>query len=147
MDEINRKILNTLQKSFPVSDEPFKEVAKKIGVCQELVIERVRSMREDGTLTRFGPMFDAKELGGSFSLCAMSVPENEYYKIAELVNAHPEIAHNYKRDHELNMWFVLATETPDGILDCIQRIEKQTGCRVLNLPKLQEFFVGLYLEV
>ena len=106
MDDLNRLIINTLQRGFPVCDEPFRDVAKKAGVSQELVIERVRKLREDGTLSRFGPMFDAKELGGSFSLCAMSVPEEDFYRTAELVNAHPEIAHNYKRDHELNMWFV-----------------------------------------
>ena len=68
----------------------------------------------DKTLTRFGPMFQVERMGGAFVLAALAVPEADYERVAELVNALPEVAHNYRREHALNMWFVLATETPGG---------------------------------
>ncbi|HEV2431596.1 MAG TPA: Lrp/AsnC family transcriptional regulator, partial [Burkholderiales bacterium] len=96
-------------------------------------------------LTRFGPLYDAERLGGAFSLCAMSVPPADFERVAALVNAHAEVAHNYERAHRLNMWFVLATEDAAQIPGIISRIEKETGRPVLNLPREEEYFVELRL--
>jgi DNA-binding Lrp family transcriptional regulator len=92
-------------------------------------------------------MFHAERLGGGLTLAAMAIAETEFERIAEIVNSFPEVAHNYKREHELNMWFVLATETPERIDEVIQEIENQTGHVVYNMPKQEEFFVGLRFEV
>ncbi len=78
-------------------------------------------------------------------LAALAVPEARYAEVTEAVNALPEVAHNYRREHRLNMWFVLATETPDGIADAIRRIEAATGLDVFAFPKLREFFVDMRL--
>ena len=76
----------------------------------------------------------------------MKIPPAEFDRVAEIVNGFPEVAHNYARDHVLNMWFVLATETPERIGEAIAAIEKATGFPVYNMPKLEEFFVGLRFE-
>jgi len=75
------------------------------------------------------------------------VPEDQFNRIAKIVNAMPEIAHNYKRTHELNMWFVIATEKPEQLDDTIKRIELETGLSVFNMPKKEEFYVGFYLDL
>ena len=81
-------------------------------------------------------------MGGAFCLCAMAIPPGEFDAVDRaLVNAHPEVAHNYERTHRLNMWFVLATETKEGIEEVARRIEAETGYRVRLFPKLQEFFI------
>ena len=96
-------------------------------------------------LTRFGPMYDAERLGGAVTLCAMQVPEERFEEVAAIVNAFPEVAHNYERAHALNMWFVLATEPPEQI-DATRRADRgRTGLAVLNLPKLEEYFLELKL--
>lgn len=145
--ELDKKIINRLQLGFPICEEPFLKVARELRVKEAWLIERVKALLDDGVLTRFGPMYDAKSLGGNFSLCAMTVDEDKFEQVAEQVNAYPEVAHNYQRDHRLNMWFVLATEEPDGIEKSVKAIEQTTGYRVLNLPKLQEFYVGLFFKV
>jgi len=142
----DRRIVNALQGGFPLVDRPFAEVAARLGLDEDALIAAVTRLREDGVLTRFGPMFDAVALGGAFTLCAMKVPEDRYERVAELVNALPEVAHNYRREHEHNMWFVLATERPGEIAAAIARIEAATGLAVLNLPKLEEYFLELKLE-
>ncbi len=103
-------------------------------------------MLEAGVLTRFGPLYNVEQAGGAFTLAAISVPEADFERAAAIVNAMTEVAHNYQRDHELNMWFVLATETPDGIGRAVGRIERETGYRVVDLPKQREYFVGLKLQ-
>ena len=147
MDELDRLIINNLQGGFPVSERPFQEAAEKLDTTESELITRVRCMLDDGLLTRFGPMYHAEQMGGALSLCAMKVPAESFDEVAEQVNAFPEVAHNYQRDHEMNMWFVLATETPEQLYECLQRIEKTTGIPVFNLPKQEEFYVGLHFTV
>jgi siroheme decarboxylase len=147
MDALDRRIVNALQGGFPVSERPFLEAATALGIGEDDLIARVDALLADGTLTRFGPLFDAAKLGGAFTLAAMRVPEADFERVAERINAFPEVAHNYARDHDLNLWFVLGTQTPEGIPEAIAAIEAATGLPVLAFPKEREYFVELKLAV
>lgn len=141
LDDTDRRILNHLQEGFPIAPEPFALVAAELGLDEADLIARLERMREARVITRFGPFFDAAAMGGAFCLCAMAVPEDEFDRVAEIVNARPEVAHNYARSHALNMWFVLATETEAEIAEVAEALTRATGHEVLCFPKLQEFFV------
>jgi len=147
MDEVDRRIIDTLQGGFPVCERPFAAAAAELAITEDDLIARVDRLLADGMLTRFGPLFDAEKMGGAFTLAAMQVPESDFDRIAAQVNAFPEVAHNYARDHALNMWFVVATETPEAIDEVIGRIERASGLPVLDFPKEREFFVELKLPV
>ena len=146
MDELDRRIVNTLQGGFPLCSQPFQEAAAGFGISGEELLSRLNKLLDDKTLTRFGPLYDAERLGGAFSLCAMSVPAADFERVAALVNAHPEVAHNYEREHRFNMWFVLAAAQPQRLPEVISLIEKETGYPVMNLPREEEFFVELRLS-
>ncbi len=141
-DQIDRDLVNLLQDDLPLEHRPFRPLADKLGLTESELLERIKALRESGVLTRFGPFFDAAAMGGAFCLCAMAVPQEEFETVLTKVNAHAEVAHNYERTHRLNMWFVLATETPEGITAAADAIEEETGIRVLRFPKLQEFYIG-----
>jgi len=145
MDELDRRIVNALQGGFPLCERPFAEAAENLGCQERELIERVQALLESGTLTRFGPLFDAERLGGAFSLCAMSVPGADFERVAALVNAHPEVAHNYERGHAYNLWFVLAAASRQRIDEALRAIERETGLPVVDLPREAEYFVGLRL--
>jgi DNA-binding Lrp family transcriptional regulator len=145
MDERARRIVNRLQRGLPVEARPFDAVAQELGLAEAELIEAITALLADGTLTRFGPLYNADRLGGAFTLCAMSVPPADFERVAELVNAFPEVAHNYEREHRLNMWFVLAEAAPGRIAGTLARIEAATGYPVLDLPKEEEYFVRLEL--
>lgn len=145
MDELERAVVNRLQGGFPLCARPFAAAARKLGADEATLIAKLQDMLDAGALTRFGPMYDAERLGGAFTLCAMSVPEADVERIAALVNAHAEVAHNYQRAHRYNMWFVLATGSRAQIAPVIAAIEAETGCAVLDLPREQEYFVQLRL--
>jgi DNA-binding Lrp family transcriptional regulator len=147
MDEIDRAILNNLQGGFPICDRPYQAAAESLGISEQQLIDRLQQMLEKKQLSRFGPMYHAERLGGGLSLCAMRIPEAEFERVTEQVNAFPEVAHNYARDHEFNMWFVLATETRGRIDSVLHEIEQVTGYPVYNMPKKKEFFIGLRFEV
>ncbi len=146
MDELDRAIVNRLQGGFPLGERPFREVASQLGIEERELLARLQELLDRNVLTRFGPLYDAERLGGAFSLCAMSVPAVDFERVAALVNAHPEVAHNYEREHRFNMWFVLATTSPSRIGNLVERIERETGYPVLALPREEEFFVGLSLS-
>ena len=147
MDDIDRTIINTLQKSFPICDRPYRAVAEQLKIGEDELIQRLEQMLANKLLSRFGPLYHAERLGGGLSLCAMRVPDADFERVAEQVNSFPEVAHNYARDHPFSMWFVLATETPERVESVLEEIEQQTGFRVYNMPKEEEFFVGLKFEV
>jgi len=142
LDEIDRKILNVLQDGFPLSPRPFEQAAHALGLDEGDLIARIKRLRESGIITRFGPFYDAEAMGGAFCLCAMAVPAAEFDRVLTQVNAHPEVAHNYERDHRLNMWFVLATDSKERIAEVADQIEALTGLKVLRFPKEREFFIG-----
>ncbi len=142
LDATDRQIINLLQEGFPLSSRPYAEAAKRLGLSENGLIARLGMLREIGAITRFGPFFDAAAMGGAFCLCAMAVPGAEFDAVAAKVNAHAEVAHNYERAHALNMWFVLATETPGEIEAAACAIEADTGLAVFRFPKEEEFFIG-----
>lgn len=146
LDDLDRRIINALQGGFPLCDEPYREVADGLGTTEAELLARLQRLLDARVLTRFGPMFQIERLGGRFVLAALAVPEERFDEVTALVNALPEVAHNYRREHRLNMWFVLATETPEGIAQAIARIEAATGLPVFAFPKLQEFFVDMRLK-
>lgn len=147
LDQVDRKIINVLQGGFPVCDRPFQVAAQDIGIEEADLIARIDRMLKERVLTRFGPLFHAERLGGGLTLAAMRIPENEFDRVADIVNGFPEVAHNYERENEFNMWFVVATDTPERIQEVLNKIEQTSGYPVYNMPKEHEFFVGLRFEV
>lgn len=147
MDDLDRAIVDRLQTGIPVCERPFLEAARGLGTTEDDLIARIDRLLRDGTLTRFGPLFQVERMGGVFTLAAMSVPEDRFEATAAAVNALREVAHNYAREHSLNMWFVLATETPEGTRRAVRDIEARTQLPVLTFPKEREYFVGLDLRV
>lgn len=147
MNKLDRKIINLLQAGFPLSEEPYADVAAQLGIKENELLSRLSKLLEDKTLSRFGPMYDAQKLGGAFSLVAMQVPEEDFDLVTELVNSYSEVAHNYRRDHKFNMWYVLATESLQQIDEVNRDIEQRTGLKVYNMPKLDEYYIGLQLAV
>lgn len=146
LSEEDRGIINALQGGFPLTDTPYRDVADQLGVSEAHLLERLKVLLDSRVLTRFGPMYQIERMGGRFVLAAMAVPEARFEEVNEAVNALPEVAHNYRREHDLNMWFVLATETHQGIDAAIARIEHDTGLKVFAFPKEQEYFVEMKLR-
>lgn len=147
MDELDRCLLDRLQDGLPVCEEPWAELAAELAQPVPRLLERVQAMLDDGRLSRFGPMYRADRLGGGLTLAALAVPAERFDEVNDLVNALPEVAHNYEREHDLNMWFVVATATPAAEAAALARIEAETGLPVYAFPKEREFFVGLKVPV
>jgi DNA-binding Lrp family transcriptional regulator len=147
LDAVDRAILNRLQDGFPLSERPYQEAAQALGIEEDDLIARLQRLLEERVLTRLGPLFQIERAGGSYTLAAMRVPARDLDRVIDIVNAHPEVAHNYLREHELNLWFVLAADRSGRIDEVITRIEGRTGHPVYAMPKLKEYFLDLRFKV
>lgn len=146
LDATDRALINALQGDFPICERPYAAAAERLGIDENELLARLQRLLDSKVLTRFGPMFQIERMGGAFVLAAMRVPPADFERVAAQVNALPQVAHNYQREHELNMWFVLATETPAGIAEAVAAIESTTGLPVYPFPKEREFFVEMKLQ-
>ncbi len=147
LDRLDRAVVNAFQGGFPVVAEPWEPAAaalrdRGVDVTATELLDRVSELDEAGTLTRFGALIDAGEIGGAATLVAMHAPEERFDAVAEQVNAHREVAHNYEREHpHLNMWFVVSVADPDAVDRVLAEVEAETGQETYNLPKQREFRV------
>jgi DNA-binding Lrp family transcriptional regulator len=147
LTELDRAVVNAFQGGFPVVERPFEPAAAElrergIDVSATELLERIRALDDAGTLSRFGALVNAEEIGGTATLVAMHAPRERFEEVAETVNAHREVAHNYEREHpHLNMWFVVSVADDERVRDVLDEIEAETGQETYNLPKQQEFRV------
>ena len=146
IDVDDARLIDRLQRSVPLLERPFAALAAELRLAEPQLIDRIGRLLGSGVLTRFGPLFQIERAGGQFILAALQVPEARYAEVTAQVNDLPEVAHNYRREHAFNMWFVLATEKPEGIADAIARIEAATGLAVAAFPKEREYFVEMKLD-
>lgn len=145
-DATDRAIINALQGEFPLCERPYAAAAATLGLSEDELLQRLQRMLDANILTRFGPMFQIERMGGAFCLAAIAAPEDRYEEVVSQVNSFAAVAHNYRREHALNMWFVLATETPAGIAGTAAAIEAETGLKVHCFPKQREYFVEMRLK-
>lgn len=146
-DAVDARLIERLHGNLPLSDRPFAEVGAELGLGEGEVLERLRRLLSQGVLTRFGPLYQIERAGGRFVLAALEVPPARFGAVAAQVNALPEVAHNYRREHSLNMWFVVAAESAERAQTVLDQVAALTGLRVYAFPKEREYFVELRLPV
>ncbi len=146
-DRLSVRFINEMQGGFPLCTTPFTSVAQQLQTDEQTLLATIETLLKDGYLSRFGPLYDAQQMGGGLTLAALAVPDGRFEQVTQIVNALPEVAHNYRREHRLNMWFVIATESSQDVPGVIDKIESRTQLKVYDCPKQQEFFVGLQLAI
>ncbi|MEH6575460.1 MAG: Lrp/AsnC family transcriptional regulator [Amphritea sp.] len=146
MDNLDRALINQYQGGFPITSRPFLQLAEQLGCSEQDAIMRIEQLLADGTLTRFGPLYDVEVFGGQFTLAAIDVPQERFDEVTEIVNSFSEVAHNYARNHQLNMWFVIACELAEQTAEVVARLEEATGLKVYPFPKEKEFYINLRFE-
>jgi siroheme decarboxylase len=148
MDKLDKEILNEIQWTFPLIPKPYAEMAKKFGISDEDMRQRLRVLKEAGIIRQISAIFDTRRLGYKSALVAMSIePENLDY-VAIQVNKHPGVSHNYERNHEYNLWFTLAVPPGSDLKTEIDKFSKLPGIKKTRLlPTIKLFKIGVKLEM
>jgi len=148
MDEIDKKILNILQKEFPLAEEPFAIVAEKCGISEEETLARVQKMKEEGIIRRIGAVFDGAKMGRVSTLCAARVPEDKIELFVKTVNANKNVTHNYRRDDEYNIWFTVSAASAEELESFLDNIKEKTGVTdILDMRAVKTFKINASFDL
>jgi DNA-binding Lrp family transcriptional regulator len=146
LDAVDAALVDEYQSGFPVVERPFRVVAEELGIEEEAALDRVRRLRDRGVFRRFGAVLNPPVIGSS-TLAAVSAPEDRFEAVAEVINGYRQVNHNYRRDHEWNIWFVVTAASREKRDAILAEIEAETGCEVLNLPMLTDYYIDLEFPV
>lgn len=148
LDYFDRELLNIVQSGFPVTREPYKELAEILGTMEEDIISRLKRLIDNGTIRRLGGIFDSRKLGYTGTLCAMKVPEENIDSVAGIVNGYNGVTHNYLRNHEYNMWFTVLARGSGELAKILGEIRAKTGVEdLINLPAVRMFKIKVNFDL
>jgi DNA-binding Lrp family transcriptional regulator len=148
MDETDRKILNILQRDFPVEAEPLRRIGERLSLSEAEVLERIGKLKDEGIIRRIGAVFDTKKLGYVSTLCAAEVPEENIGNFIDVVNSYKGVTHNYRRNHRYNIWFTLIASSDDEIGKILGEIEAKTGISgILDMRATKKFKIDATFDM
>ena len=155
MDDIDRRILAVIQEEFPLTPDPWEQVAELAAVSPgtapltgDEVRRRVARMRADGVIRRIGAVLDARSLGIVTMLVAAVVPEDRVDEFAGVVNENPRVTHNYQRPGPYTVWFTLWGESRDEIEKTVEDIGRRTGIYEISLfPAVKIYKIRAVFDV
>lgn len=148
MDEADKKILNILQKEFPLEAQPFMMVAERCGISETETIRRIKDMKEEGIIRRIGAVFEGKKLGRVSTLCAARIPEDKIDSFVKIVNASKNVTHNYQRNHEYNIWFTVSAANAKELENFLKEIKEKTGVTdVLDMRAVRTFKINASFDL
>lgn len=147
LDIADRQLLNLLQSDFPLVPQPFAVLAERLGLKEEEALERSAALRRSGILRHLSAIFDAHRVGYRSTLVSFAVPPERLQAAADIVSAHPGVSHNYGREHEYNLWFVLAVPRDSDLESIVADMAERA--RVLKyhiLPALKLYKIDVELD-
>jgi len=140
LDDLDRRLLSLVQEDFAIDEQPYLRLAERLGCTEEDVITRLAALVEQGVIRDVSPVFDLRLLGYSSTLAALDVPPDRVEEVAALINARPEVTHNYLREGHPNLWFTVIAESDDALRAILSSVERDAGCgTVHNLPATRMF--------
>jgi len=142
LSDLEYRLLNDYQRDFPLTSRPFAAIAESLGCDEQTVIDTLQSLTDRNMISRIGPVFRPRRLGAS-TLAALAVPEDRLDEVAELVNGYDAVNHNYEREHEFNLWFVVTAASREAVDAVLDDIRARSGCRQLNLPMEAAYHIDL----
>jgi siroheme decarboxylase len=142
LSALEKRLLNDFQHDLPLSATPYADIALQLGVSENEVLNTVRKLQDTGVISRIGPVFTPNRIGVS-TLAAMSIPAQELECTARIISAFPEVNHNYERDHEFNLWFVVTASSEEHLDIVLHEIEQHAEYPLMSLPMLEDYFIDL----
>jgi len=147
LSALERKLLTLAQQGLPLTPTPYADLGERFGLTAAEVTELLKDLKKRGLIRRLGGVFSSRKLGWQSLLLAARVPEERFYQVANLINQHPGVTHNYRRNQDYNMWFTLSVGPEEDLQQEIARLEEKTGLDFLQLPKIKQYKLGVKLDL
>ncbi|MDX2486940.1 MAG: Lrp/AsnC family transcriptional regulator [Gammaproteobacteria bacterium] len=143
---LEQHLLNDFQRDLSLSATPFADMAKQLDVSEAAVLQAIESLQDRGVISRVGPVFRPNRIGVS-TLAAMAIPQDKLECVARIISAFPEVNHNYEREHEYNLWFVVTASSEEHLDIVLYEIEQHTEFPLMSLPMLDDYFIDLGFQL
>lgn len=140
--ETIQQMLNEFQQDFPLSATPYADMAQRLGMKEQALLDLLADLKAQGILSRVGAVFTPNRVGVS-TLAAMAIPEYKLETIADIISSYSAVNHNYEREHHFNLWFVATAENSTQLNETLADMEQKTGYRILSLPMEQDYHIDL----
>jgi siroheme decarboxylase len=148
LDDLDRELLNAVQWDFPLEARPFAVLAERLSVDEPTVRARVAKVKEAGVLRQLSAIFDTRALGYSSALIAAKVDPEHIDEAAAVISEHPGVSHNYKRNHDYNLWYTVAVPPGDSLDEHVDVLHRTSGARVTRtLPTITLYKIGVKLDM
>jgi DNA-binding Lrp family transcriptional regulator len=144
--QLEQHLLNDFQRNMPLSATPFADMAEQLGVSEDEVLQTIERLQHDGVISRIGPVFRPNRVGVS-TLAAMAIPQHKLECVARVISAFPEVNHNYEREHEFNLWFVVTASSEEHLDIVLHEIEQHAEYPLMSLPMLEDYFIDLGFDI
>ena len=141
-----RHLLQLVQTDFPLVPRPYRQLAEQVGATEEQVLEALAELSRLGLIRELAPVFATARLGYSSTLATLAVPEAEVERVAAIINAYPEVTHNYLRDHRYNMWFTVTAPSQTRVAKVLEEIEAQSGAVPVTIPTRRQFKIRVVFD-
>lgn len=142
LNDLEKRLLDAFQKGLPLSPTPYRDMAETLGTSEALVLQILERLQKAGVISRIGPVFKPKRIGES-TLAAMSVPAEKLEQVAAVISSYHEVNHNYEREHDYNLWFVVTARSSTRLEEVLKEMEQATGYPILNLPLIKQHHIDL----
>jgi len=146
LGELEQHLLNDFQHGLPLVSRPYQKIAEQLGTTEEVVVDTLNKLKQQGFVSRVGAVFRANSIGAS-TLAAMAVPENELEEVAAMISDYNEVNHNYRREHHFNLWFVVTASDEQALNSVLDDMEHRSGHAVMYLPMLEDFHIDLGFDL
>lgn len=147
-EDTDSKIMNAVQGGLLAVPEPYAKLAKELGITEAALIERLKTLKEKGTIRRIGATLDSRSLGYSGVLCAAKVPGPDIDSVAAVVNSYANVTHNYLREDEYNMWFTIIAPSRERLEAILDEIKRRSGLdHILCLPATKVFKINVKFDL
>jgi DNA-binding Lrp family transcriptional regulator len=148
LDERDRTILNEIQSHFPIEPRPYLVLAEKLGCSETELMQRVQDLKDRNIIRRIGANFNSRKLGYTSTLCAARVSPDQLDQFVAEVNSYPGVTHNYRREHDYNVWFTVIAASQEEIDEILQGISATSGVAdIISLPAERIFKIQVDFEV
>lgn len=146
LDMADRQLIDRYQRDLPVSERPYEDMARELGLTEEEVIERLSALQEQQVLSRVGPVFEHSQAGASL-LAAVAAPDEQMDLVAARINRASGINHNYAREHTYNLWFVMTAPNDDILEERLDELEHHLNLPMLRLPMVEGYHIDLGFDI
>lgn len=148
LDNVDKELLNLIQVDFPLESRPFQFLGDKLGVSEDDVIARLAALKSDRIIRQISMIFDTRALGYKSSLIASRAPEGSVDEVAGVISAHPGVSHNYRRNHEFNIWWTIAVPPESSLEDHVKAVHDLAGAESTRIMQtIKMFKIGVDLDM